>query len=145
MSYFECRLNRRFWSSKKVVHLGVGGQVIWKKMNFFFRETFPEVVMVIVRIIIAGSLYQTTQVYTDYQCSLTKQIVSFGFWAGFPFNKSFIPLFCSSRHSCWPHCSLRPVSSPSAEERACEEKGWIMVMSWCPKHINHPQPYCITS
>ena len=48
MSHFECRLNRRFWRSKKVVRvLQIGGRgggnldEIQKGSNFF-RETFPK-------------------------------------------------------------------------------------------------------
>ena len=58
MSHFKCRLNRRFWRSKKVVQvvqIGVrggavrGGEVIWTKSKIaatFFRETFPKVKVV---------------------------------------------------------------------------------------------------
>ena len=51
MSHFECRLNQRFWRSKKVVQVvqigvrGGGGEVIWtksKRTAAFFRETFPK-------------------------------------------------------------------------------------------------------
>ena len=44
MSHFECRLNRRFWRSKKVIQVvQIGGRgVIWtksKRTAAFFRET----------------------------------------------------------------------------------------------------------
>ena len=50
MSHFECRLNRRFWRSKKVVQVvqigerGGGAEVIWtksKRTAAFFSETVP--------------------------------------------------------------------------------------------------------
>ena len=47
MSHLECRLNRRFWRSKKVlqvVQIG-GGGVIWaksKRTPAFFRDVFPK-------------------------------------------------------------------------------------------------------
>ena len=46
MSVFECRLNRRFWRSKKVVqvvHIGVWGGNVDKiqKNSSFFRDVFP--------------------------------------------------------------------------------------------------------
>ena len=46
MSHFECRLNRRFWRSKKVVQVVQTGEgVIWTKSTrtaAFYRETFPK-------------------------------------------------------------------------------------------------------
>ena len=43
MSHFECRLNRRFWRSKKVAQVvqiwGEGGGGIQKKSSFFFLKS----------------------------------------------------------------------------------------------------------
>ena len=42
MSNLECRLNRRFWRSKKVVQVvQIGGGTKSKITATFFRETIP--------------------------------------------------------------------------------------------------------